>query len=175
MNYRGSGAHAAALPAAVSVARLLRRPRARDLLLIAELALFLLALAGWLAAGSHPAGLGVLALLALVSVALGGQSIWALRIHQTTTYFTGMLTKTISMAGSGAKASIRQLGALVAGAIISGAVLHSLRPAAPAVPLLLLAAAAAVHFRIKHRAADRVADQQGARHAMPGIEAASQP
>jgi uncharacterized membrane protein YoaK (UPF0700 family) len=162
----------------ITWARLLRRPRAGDLLLIAELALFLFALAGWLAAGSHPAGLGVLALLALVSVALGGQSIWALRIHQTTTYFTGMLTKTISTAGSGAKASIgasiRQLGALVAGAIISGAVLNSLRPAAPAVPLLLLAAAAAVHFRIKHRAADRVADQQGARHAMPGTEAAPQ-
>ena len=103
----------------ITWARLLRRPRASDLLLIAELGLFLLTLAGWLAAGSHPAGLSVLALRALVSVALGGQSIWALRIHQTTTYFTGMLTKTISMAGSGAKASIggsiRQLGALVAG------------------------------------------------------------
>jgi hypothetical protein len=71
-----------------------------DCLLITELALFLLVLAAWLAAGSHPAGISALTLLALVSVALGGESIWALRIHQTTTYFTGMLTKTVNAAVS---------------------------------------------------------------------------
>jgi 3-hydroxyisobutyrate dehydrogenase len=31
----------------------------------------------------------------------GGRSMWALRIHQTTTYFTGMLTKAISGASTG--------------------------------------------------------------------------
>jgi hypothetical protein len=60
--------------------------------------LFLLALVEWLAAGSHPAGISALALLALVSVAHGGQSIWALRIHQTTSYFTGTLITTINAA-----------------------------------------------------------------------------
>jgi hypothetical protein len=97
-------------------ARLLRRPGAANGLLITELTLFLLVLAGWLAAGSHPAGISALALLALVSVALGGQSIWALRIHQTTTYFTGMMTETINTAVSanaGVGTSLRQLGALL--------------------------------------------------------------
>jgi hypothetical protein len=82
-----------------------------------------------------------------VPVALGGQGIWALRIHQTTTYFTGMLTKTVNAAVSanaGVGTSLRQLGALLAGAILAGVVLHALRPATPAVPLLLLAAAATV-------------------------------
>lgn len=131
----------------ITWARLLGRPGAANGLLITELALFLLVLAGWLAVGSHPAGISALALLALVSVALGGQSIWALRIHQTTTYFTGMLTKTVNAAVSsnaGVGTSLRQLGALLAGAILAGAVLHALRPVAPAVPLLLLAAAATV-------------------------------
>jgi uncharacterized membrane protein YoaK (UPF0700 family) len=138
----------------ITWARLLRRPGAANGLLITELALFLLALAGWLAAGSHPVGISALALLALVSVALGGQSIWALRIHQTTTYFTGMLTRTINAgvsANAGIGTSLRQLGALLAGAILSGVILHALRPAAPAVPLLLLAAAATVDIRIRHQ------------------------
>jgi uncharacterized membrane protein YoaK (UPF0700 family) len=135
-------------------ARLLRRPGAANGLLITELTLFLLVLAGWLAAGSHPAGISALALLALVSVALGGQSIWALRIHQTTTYFTGMMTKTINTAVSanaGVGTSLRQLGALLAGAILAGVVLHGLRPAAPAVPLFLLAAATTLELLGKSR------------------------
>jgi uncharacterized membrane protein YoaK (UPF0700 family) len=130
----------------VAWARLLRRPQAADWLLVTELTLFLLVLAGWLAAGSHPAGALALVLLALLSIALGGQGIWALHIHQTTTYFTGMLATTINAAASGATAgtgtSIRQLGAFLGGAIVSGATMHTLRLATPAVPLLLLAAAA---------------------------------
>jgi uncharacterized membrane protein YoaK (UPF0700 family) len=55
----------------ITWARLLRRPGAANGLLITELALFLLVLAGWLAAGPHPAGISALALLALVPVALG--------------------------------------------------------------------------------------------------------
>lgn len=131
-------------------ARLLRRPGAANGLLITELILFLLVLAGWLAAGSHPAGISALALLALVSVALGGQSIWALRIHQTTTYFTGMLTTAVS-ANADVGTSLRQLGALLAGAILAGVVLHGLRPAAPAVPLFLLAAAISLELLRKSR------------------------
>jgi uncharacterized membrane protein YoaK (UPF0700 family) len=139
----------------IAWARLLRRPQAADWLLVTELMLFLLVLTGWLAAGSHPTGTLALVLLALVSVALGGQSIWALRIHQTTTYFTGMLTMTINAAADGATAgtgtSIRQIGALLGGAIVSGATMHTLRLATPAVPLLLLAAAATIHIRNEHK------------------------
>jgi uncharacterized membrane protein YoaK (UPF0700 family) len=132
-------------------ATLLRRPRTADRLLVAELALFFLVLIGWLAAGGHPGGVLTLILLAVLSVAIGGQNVWALRIHQATTYFTGLLTTTINTAAGGSTAgagvSIRQLTALLAGAVVSGAVLHSLRPVAPTLPLLLLAAAAIVHFR----------------------------
>jgi uncharacterized membrane protein YoaK (UPF0700 family) len=139
----------------IAWARLLRRSQAADWLMVTELVLFVLVLTGWLAAGSHPAGALALVLLALLSVALGGQSIWALRFHQTTTYFTGMLTTTINAAASGATAgtgtSIRQLGALFGGAIVSGATMHTMRPATPAVPLLLLAAAATVHIRNEHQ------------------------
>jgi len=139
----------------VAWARLLRWPQAAGWLLVTELMLFLLVLTGWLAAGSHPVGALALVLLALLSVALGGQGIWALRIHQTTTYFTGMLATTINAAASGASAgtatSIRQLGAFLGGAIVSGATMHTLRPATPTVPLLLLAAAATVHIRNEHQ------------------------
>jgi uncharacterized membrane protein YoaK (UPF0700 family) len=139
----------------IAWARLLRRPQAADWLLVAELMLFLPVLTGWLAAGSHPAGALALVLLALLSVAMGGQNIWALRIHQTTTYFTGMLTTTINAAAIGAAAgtgtSIRQLSAFLGGAVVSGATMHTLRIATPAVPLLLLGAAATVHIRNEHQ------------------------
>jgi uncharacterized membrane protein YoaK (UPF0700 family) len=139
----------------IAWARLLRRPRAADWLLLTQLTLLLLVLAGWLATGSHPVGALALVLLALASIAMGGQSIWALRIHQTTTYFTGLLTVTINAAASGATAgtgtSFRQLSAFLGGAIVSGATMHTLRLATPAVPLLLLAAAATVHVAVAGR------------------------
>lgn len=136
------------------------RPGTATRLLLGELALFLLVLIGWLAAGSRPTGADALVLLALLSVGLGGQSIWALRIHQTTTYFTGMLTHTVSAlagdspASAAAGTSIRQLSALLAGALLAGVVLRNLRPAAAAVPLLLLASAVGVHLcaGTRHRA-----------------------
>ncbi len=141
---------AACIAGEITWAWLLRRPGAANWLLFVQLALFALVLAGWLAAGSHPAGNAALILLALVAVALGGQSIWALRIHQTTTYFTGMLTKSVSAAAAGSPASLvtsaRQLASLLAGAILGGVLLHWLRPAAPVVPLVLLSATAAVHL-----------------------------
>lgn len=59
--------------------------------------------------------------------------------------------------------SARQLIALLAGAVVSGMVLHTLRSAAPAVPLLLLAAAAVMHLRAKHRRNDPVPERQAAR------------
>jgi hypothetical protein len=106
------------------------------------------ALIAWLVTGTHPQRAVTLTMLGLVSAALGGQSIWALRIHQTTTYFTGMLTTAINVAAGGSAARLavgaRQLCALVAGAALGGLLLHDLRPASPALPLLFLAAATAI-------------------------------
>jgi uncharacterized membrane protein YoaK (UPF0700 family) len=119
-------------------------------LLAAEFVLISAVLVTWLPEGGRPRHGVALILLAALAVALGGQSMWALRIHQTTTYFTGMLTGTIHAAAAGSRdqiaVSARQLVALVCGAIAGGLVLHDLRPAAPAVPLLLLAATGIVHI-----------------------------
>lgn len=132
-------------------ARLLRRSARNSLpLLIAEHVLFLIFLIAWLVADTYPHGIATLTMLALISVALGGQSIWTLRIHQTTTYFTGMLTTTINAAAGGSTASVRvsvrQLCALTTGASLSGLVLNDWRPAAPALPLLLLTAATTIQI-----------------------------
>jgi uncharacterized membrane protein YoaK (UPF0700 family) len=119
-------------------------------LLAAECVLMITVLAVWLANAGTPPYAVRLVMLALLACALGGQGIWALRIHQTTTYFTGMLTTAIHAAAQGSKAQIavsaRQLAALVGGAVVAGIVLHEARLAAPAVPLLLLIAAGAVHL-----------------------------
>jgi hypothetical protein len=64
------------------------------------------------------------------------------------------MTKTINTAVSanaGVGTSLRQLGALLAGAILAGVVLHGLRPAAPAVPLFLLATATTLELLRKSR------------------------
>jgi uncharacterized membrane protein YoaK (UPF0700 family) len=137
-------------------ARLLRRSARNSMpLLIAEHVLLFIFLIAWLAADSHPRGIVALTMLALVSVAMGGQSIWALRMHQTTTYFTGMLTTTINAAAGGStasvRASIRQLCALTAGAVLSGLVFNDWRPAAPALPLFLLTAATTIQIVTGHR------------------------
>jgi uncharacterized membrane protein YoaK (UPF0700 family) len=137
-------------------ARVLRLPGATLPLLAGELAILFGVLGAWLAVGAHPRGTLTLVLLALLAVALGGQSIWALRIHQTTTYFTGMLTTAISTASAGSmdrvRTSVRQLGALLAGAVLSGVVLSQLRLAAPAVPLVLLIGAIGAHIVVTRRA-----------------------
>ena len=69
-----------------------------------SLCMLMLVLIAWLATGAHPGDAVRLVMLGLVSVALGGQSIWALRVHQTTTYFTGMLTTAINQASAGSRA-----------------------------------------------------------------------
>lgn len=149
---------------------LLRRRSAALPLLLTEMAILLAVLAAWLSAGGRPAGALTLALLAAVSIAMGGQSIWALRIHQTTTYFTGMVTKAVSAASDGqngpVRTGIRQLAALLIGAILSGLVLSHLRPAAPAVPVVLLAAATVAHVVVSRTAAPGESAEQ--RHNGPG-------
>jgi uncharacterized membrane protein YoaK (UPF0700 family) len=132
---------------------LLRRGQRMALaLLVTELVILLVVLAGWVASGEHPHRALTLILLALLSAAFGGQSVWALRIRQTTTYFTGMVTSAVSAAAGGStdqlRTALRQFGALLAGAIVSGLVLWQLRPAAPALPVLLLGIAIIVHMRI---------------------------
>ena len=130
-------------------ARLLSRRADNALvLLIAENVLLLIVLITWLGTDDHARGIITLSMLALASVAIGGQSIWALRIHQTTTYFTGMLTTAVNAAAGGARAkigvSIRQLCALIAGAALAGILFRDLRAAVPALPVVLLAAATTI-------------------------------
>jgi uncharacterized membrane protein YoaK (UPF0700 family) len=130
-------------------ARLLSRRADNALvLLIAENVLLLIVLITWLGTDDHPRGIITLSMLALASVAIGGQSIWVLRIHQTTTYFTGMLTTAVNAAAGGARAkigvSIRQLCALIAGAALAGILFRDLRAAVPALPVVLLAAATTI-------------------------------
>ncbi len=136
----------------IAWAWLLRRRQMALALLVSELVILLVVLAGWVAVGGHPHRILTLILLALVSAAFGGQSVWALRIHQTTTYFTGMVTNAVNAAVDGStdrlRTALRQFGALLAGAILSGLVLWELRPAAPGLPVLLLGVAIIVHLRI---------------------------
>ena len=132
-------------------ARLLNRaPDNSRVLLITENVLLFVVLITWLATGSRPHGIVALSMLALASVAIGGQSIWALRIHQATTYFTGMLTTAVDTAASGSRekvrVSMRQLCALIAGAVLAGILLKELRFAVPVLPLVLLAAATTIQI-----------------------------
>jgi uncharacterized membrane protein YoaK (UPF0700 family) len=131
---------------------LLRRGRMALALLVGELVILLAVLAAWIAASAHPHRNLTLILLALISAAFGGQSVWALRIHQTTTYFTGMVTNAVNAAVGGStdhlRTALRQFAALLAGAGLSGLVLSHLRPAAPAVPVLLLGIAIVLHLRL---------------------------
>jgi Protein of unknown function (DUF1275) len=151
---------------------LLRRsPRNSIRLLILEQALLLVFLVAWIAADSHPHGNLALAMLALASVALGGQGVWTLRIHQATTYLTGMLTTSITAATGGSVASIRvslrQLGALVIGATLSGLVIDGWRPAAPALPLLLLTAATTIEVTTRRHPAPHLVVGGTTRSAEP--------
>lgn len=131
---------------------LLRRRRMALALLVSELAILLAVLVGWIAASAHPNRNLTLVLLALVAAAFGGQSVWAQRIHQTTTYFTGMVTNAVNAAVGGStdrlRTALRQFAALLAGAGLSGLVLSHLRPAAPALPVLLLGIAIVLHLRL---------------------------
>lgn len=137
---------------------MLRRRRMAVALLVGELVILLAVLAGWIAANAHPNRSFTLVLLALLSAAFGGQSVWALRIHQTTTYFTGMVTNAVNAAMGGStdrlRTALRQFAALLAGAVLSGLVLSHLRHAAPALPVLLLGIAIVLHLRLPQARGD---------------------
>lgn len=79
---------------------------------------------------------------------MGGQSSVARLLGESTTYMTGTLTGAAAdlVTGDGRRwSALRQLGALVLGAVAGGLLLEHLRPAVPAVAVLLAGAAVVVH------------------------------
>ncbi|WP_161992341.1 DUF1275 family protein [Pseudonocardia sp. EV170527-09] len=111
--------------------------------LLAELVVLVALAVAWLLA---PAA--TLPLLAGAAVAMGGQSSVARLLGESTTYMTGTLTGAVAdlVTGDGRRwSALRQLGALVLGAVAGGLLLEHLRPAVPAVAVLLAGAAVVVH------------------------------
>jgi uncharacterized membrane protein YoaK (UPF0700 family) len=113
--------------------------------LLAELVLLLGVLTGWLVTSTHPAGPVALVLLALAALAMGGQSVAALRLGAATTYLTGALTNAlhdlVSGKAGGRRAAARQLLALVLGALAAAGLRGVLRWAVPLLPMVLLTVA----------------------------------
>jgi uncharacterized membrane protein YoaK (UPF0700 family) len=119
--------------------------------LIAESVLVLVLALGWWLAHTRPSGEVSLILLSVASLAMGGQSIAALRLKASTTYMTGTLTGAVHdlvARESAAKvaAALRQLAALASGATVAGALLVHQRWAVPLLPLCSLAVAAGGHL-----------------------------
>lgn len=120
-----------------------RRRDAVSAPLLAELVVLVALAVAWLLA---PAA--TLPLLAGAAVAMGGQSSVARLLGESTTYMTGTLTGAVAdlVTGDGRRwSALRQLGALVLGAVAGGLLLEHLRPAVPAVAVLLAGAAVVVH------------------------------
>ena len=121
-----------------------REPRVAPL--VAELVLLGAALGLWTANG--PARV----VLALVSVALGAQSVVGLKLNSSTTYMTGVLTVAVhGLVAQGARhgrgsvlTALRQLGALMVGAVVAALLLGTARWAALGVPTALVTAAVVV-------------------------------
>lgn len=141
----------------VALWSLLRRrwPTAVSVPLVAELVVLVVLAVAWpLAPGAS------LPLLAGAALAMGGQSSVAQLLGQSTTYMTGTLTGAVSdlATGDGRRwPALRQLGAIVLGAVAGGLALAPLPAVVPAlahlpvvVPALaaLLAAAAAASWSV---------------------------
>lgn len=141
------------LPPAVAVAgfvvgvalwSLLRRrwPTAVSVPLVAELVVLVVLAVAWpLAPGA------TLPLLAGAALAMGGQSSVAQLLGQSTTYMTGTLTDAVSdlATGDGRRwPALRQLAAIVLGAVAGGLALAHLPAVVPALAALLAAAAVVV-------------------------------
>ncbi|MEU6038418.1 DUF1275 family protein [Actinomadura sp. NPDC047616] len=127
-----------------------RRPDAVLGPLVAELAVLAALAAGWFAAAGRPGPVLGPFLLVLASMAMGGQSVIALRLHAATTYMTGALTGALHDLAAGRPggrvAALGQIGALVAGAIVAAALLSAARPAAALLPIGLVAVAIGVRL-----------------------------
>ena len=113
--------------------------------LAAEAALLAGVAAGWIATGGNPGLALSLSLLAAAAVGMGVQSVYALRLRESTTYFTGTLTAALQDLLAGRRgnraAAVGQLAALSAGAVLAAVLLGHLRWAVPLLPLLLLVVA----------------------------------
>jgi uncharacterized membrane protein YoaK (UPF0700 family) len=124
------------------------RPRAVVGMLLAELALLVVVAVGWIVTGAHPGPLAALLLLAVAALAMGGQSVTALRLQASTTYMTGTLVSALQDVVTGRpgrrRAAVRQLVALVGGATAAAVLLHFLAWAVPLLPVVLLAACVGV-------------------------------
>ncbi|MFI0776805.1 YoaK family protein [Streptomyces sp. NPDC021212] len=108
--------------------------------------------AGWATAGGHPGGGLRLGLLAVASLAMGGQSGLVRATGppgMSTTYLTGTLTGLlVDMARDGRVrwVSVALLAALVAGAALGGLLVTHAAPVAPALPTVLVALVLLVSF-----------------------------
>jgi uncharacterized membrane protein YoaK (UPF0700 family) len=120
------------------------RPRAVVGMLIGELALLAVVAVGWILTGARPGPVVALILLAAAAIAMGGQSVAALRLQASTTYMTGTLVSALQDVVTGRagrrRAALRQLVALVAGATVAAVLLHFLAWAVPLLPVVLLTA-----------------------------------
>ncbi|GLW67139.1 hypothetical protein Arub01_53820 [Actinomadura rubrobrunea] len=136
-----------------------RRPRAILGQLAAEFAVLAVVAGGWLAARGRPGPVAAQLLLVLLATAMGGQSITALRLHSVTTYMTGMITGALHDLVTGRSAdplaALRQIAALVAGAMLASAVFVVARGAVALLPAGLVAAAIVVRLLGERAAARR--------------------
>lgn len=108
--------------------------------------MLLLAVAiGWWIARTHPVFAASLTLLAITSLAMGGQSVVALRLHAATTYLTGTLTGAVhdlvTGESGGRTVALGQLAALACGAGLAAVLLVHYRWAVPVLPVGLMAIA----------------------------------
>jgi uncharacterized membrane protein YoaK (UPF0700 family) len=117
------------------------RPHAVGRLLVAELVVLAALAVAWVLSVPTPV------LLAGASLAMGAQSSAALRLGESTTYLTGTLTGGIAAAVAGGPpgrvAALRQLVALVAGAVVAVVLLGVVRWSVPVLAVALAAAALA--------------------------------
>lgn len=116
--------------------------------LLAELVLLVALAVGW------PLGAPATALLAVASIAMGGQSSVALRLGQSTTYLTGTLTGAVAalvVDGRGRWSALRQLGALVVGATVAAVLLDLLWWSVPTLAVLVLLVAVVVRMSGQER------------------------
>lgn len=119
--------------------------------LATELVVLVVLAAAWALTGTAPRGAAALALLGGAAVAMGAQSSTALRLGESTTYLTGTLTGAMVALVTGGPwtrvAGLRQLAALVAGAVAAAVLLGVARWSVPVLAVVLLVAALGVLAR----------------------------
>lgn len=121
------------------------RPQALVGMLATELALLIGYATVWLVTRGTPSVVGGAAMLMVIAVAMGGQSVASMHMRAYTTYLTGALTAAVqdlvARAAERRMSGLRQLAAFVAGASAATLVFRHLRWWAPLLPVLLLTVA----------------------------------